>query len=156
MKEIARNPKRREVGREDRNRMFLGNEVDMKVSRNQMNGDKVIQVFFEMEENQKEQIDKFVDKINHEKPSDSQTKDQLQQKRRLAGLLSDMKENPDAWKDKMEITKKKDGEVNITDKGSGASVNFKKVENEVRTYNEFSFSRSQRRGNGAKVKRVRG
>jgi hypothetical protein len=109
-----------------------------------------------MEETKKNEIDKFVDKINKEKPTELQSKEQLQQKRRLAGILSDMKENPNAWKDKMEVTKNKEGDVNITDKGSGASVNFKKVENEVRTFNEFSFSRSQRRGNGAKVKRVRG
>jgi hypothetical protein len=108
-----------------------------------------------MEDKQKEQIDQFVDKINKEKPTNDQSKDQIQQKRRLAGLLSEMKDNPDAWKQKMEITKK-DGAVNITDKGSGASINFKKIENEVRSVNEFSFSRSQRRGNGTKVKRVRG
>lgn len=81
-------------------------------------------------------------------------KEQLQQKKKLESLLEEMKEDPNAYKKHLEVTKK-DGNVNVNHKSSGVAVNMVRKENEVRTYNEFSFSRSQRRG-GKKTIKVRG
>jgi hypothetical protein len=81
-------------------------------------------------------------------------KEQKQQTKKLEALLEEMKDDPNAYKKHLEVTKK-DGNVNVNHKSSGVAVNMIRKENEVRTYNEFTFSRSQRRG-AKKVVKVRG